>query len=273
MVINGDDPWGRRIIRQVTGSRLTYGLDNPCDVIAAPFNLSLGGIEAKLRLEGEELDIASPLTGKYNLYNILAAAAAARAVSIPNGAIRDGISGLLQVPGRLEKVSAAGQPAVFVDYAHTEDALRKVLENLSGFRKGRIITVFGCGGDRDRGKRPLMGKAATEGSDLAIVTSDNPRTEDPLQIIREIEAGIRVPKFSDVTEFERHPGQKGYLVLPDRREAIAAAIGLADAADIVLIAGKGHEDYQIVGSRKLPFDDRTIAHERLKLWQAERKGS
>ncbi|MCX5838319.1 MAG: UDP-N-acetylmuramoyl-L-alanyl-D-glutamate--2,6-diaminopimelate ligase [Deltaproteobacteria bacterium] len=273
MILNGDDPWGRRIIRQVAGGRLTYGLDNPCDVTAAPFNLSLGGIEAKLHLEGEELDIASPLTGKYNLYNILAAAAAARAVGIPNGAIRNGISGLLQVPGRLEKVSAAGQPAVFVDYAHTEDALRKVLENLSGFRKGRIITVFGCGGDRDRGKRPLMGKAATERSDLAIVTSDNPRTEDPLEIIREIEAGIRAPKFSDITEFEGHPDRKGYLVIPDRREAIGAAIGLSGAADIVLIAGKGHEDYQVIGSRKVPFDDRAIAREKLKLWQTGREGS
>ena len=273
MILNGDDPWGRRIIRQVAGGRLTYGLDNPCDVTAAPFALSLGGIEAKLRFEGGELDIASPLMGRFNLYNILAAAAAARAVAIPGEAIRKGIAGLSQIPGRLEKVSAAGQPAVFVDYAHTDDALRRVLQNLSAFRMERIITVFGCGGDRDRGKRPLMGEAATAYSDLTIVTSDNPRTEDPLEIIREIETGIRAPKFSDIAELERHPRQRGYLVLPDRREAIAAAIGLSGTADIVLIAGKGHEDYQIVGSRKIPFDDRAIAREMLKLWQTGREGS
>jgi UDP-N-acetylmuramoyl-L-alanyl-D-glutamate--2,6-diaminopimelate ligase len=276
MIVNGDDPWGERIIREVAGGRLTYGLDNPCDVTAAPFSLSLDGIEATIRLEGEALDIASPLMGRFNLYNILAAAAAARAIAIPKEAIRTGIGGLAQVPGRLEKVSAAGQPAVFVDYAHTDDALRRVLENLSGFRAGpagdtgRLITVFGCGGDRDRGKRPLMGGAATTLSDFAIVTSDNPRTEEPLSIIREIETGIRAPKFTDIAAWSKQ-GQKGYVVMPDRREAIAAAIGHAGAADIVLIAGKGHEDYQIVGTRKFPFDDRETAREALRLWQTGRE--
>jgi len=273
MIVNGDDPWGQRIIREVAGGRLTYGLTPPCDVTADSFRLSLGGIEAKICLEGDGLEIASPLMGRFNLYNILAAAAAARAVAIPQEAIRNGIDGLSQVPGRLEKVSAAGQPAVFVDYAHTDDALRRVLENLAAFRTGRLITVFGCGGDRDRGKRPLMGDAATALSDLTIVTSDNPRTEDPLAIIREIETGIRAPKFADIAEWERHPGQKGYLFLPDRREAIVAAIGHAGAADIVLIAGKGHEDYQIIGTRKFPFDDRLIAREALRLWQTGRAGS
>jgi UDP-N-acetylmuramoyl-L-alanyl-D-glutamate--2,6-diaminopimelate ligase len=170
-------------------------------------------------------------------------------------------------------VSTAGQPAVFVDYAHTDDALRRVLQNLTLFRAKRIITVFGCGGDRDRGKRPLMGGAAAALSDLTIVTSDNPRMEDPLEIIREIEMGIRAPKFTDIPEFRRIPEQKGYIVLSDRKEAIAAAIGLAEPADIVLIAGKGHEDCQIIGSRKLPFDDRMIAREELRLWQTGRKGS
>jgi UDP-N-acetylmuramoyl-L-alanyl-D-glutamate--2,6-diaminopimelate ligase len=273
MIVNGDDPWGRQIIREVAGGRLTYGLDNPCDVTAAPFCLSLGGIEAKIRLEAVQFDIASPLMGRFNLYNILAAIAAASTIEIPPEAIQKGIAGLTQVPGRLEKVSAAGQPAVFVDYAHTDDALRRVLENLSAFRAGRIITVFGCGGERDRGKRPLMGEAATSYSNLVIVTSDNPRTEDPLDIIREIETGIRAPKFVDIAEFKRHPGQRGYLILPDRREAIAAAVGFADTADIVLIAGKGHEDYQIIGSRKFPFDDRVIAREALRIWQTGRARS
>jgi UDP-N-acetylmuramoyl-L-alanyl-D-glutamate--2,6-diaminopimelate ligase len=273
MIVNGDDPFGQRIIREVGGGRITYGLDNSCDVHPNHFHLSLGGIDAKLNIEDEALDITSPLMGRFNLYNILAAAAAARAIGIPGRAIRNGIAGLTQVPGRLEKVSTAGQPAVFVDYAHTDDALRRVLQNLTLFRAKRIITVFGCGGDRDRGKRPLMGGAAAALSDLTIVTSDNPRMEDPLEIIREIEMGIRAPKFTDIPEFRRIPEQKGYIVLSDRKEAIAAAIGLAEPADIVLIAGKGHEDCQIIGSRKLPFDDRMIAREELRLWQTGRKGS
>jgi UDP-N-acetylmuramoyl-L-alanyl-D-glutamate--2,6-diaminopimelate ligase len=267
-VLNGDDPWGRRILREVEGV-LTFGLETPCDATADPFRLSLAGIEATLRFGPEGLDIASPLLGRFNLCNILAAAAAARALGIPGRRIREGIAALAHVPGRLEKVSEAGQPAVFVDYAHTEDALKRVLQNLSAFRTGRIITVFGCGGDRDRGKRPLMGSAATALSDLAIVTSDNPRTEDPLAIIGEIEAGIRAPKFAGIGDLRRHPGRRGYLVLADRKEAIAAAIALAGSGDIVLIAGKGHEDYQIIGSRKLPFDDRSVAREELRRRQSE----
>jgi UDP-N-acetylmuramoyl-L-alanyl-D-glutamate--2,6-diaminopimelate ligase len=129
-----------------------------------------------------------------------------------------------------------------------------------------VITVFGCGGDRDKGKRPLMGEAATTYSDLTIVTSDNPRTEDPLMIIREIETGIRVGKLPDISNMALNPADRGYLVIPDRRAAIAAAIGLADTKDIVLIAGKGHEDYQIIGTQKFPFDDRTIAREELTRW-------
>jgi len=301
-IINADDPWGQRIVREVAFERLTFGLEQPCDVGADPFRLSLDGIEAKLRFGGEIIPIASPLLGRFNLYNILAAAAAALALKIPGRFIREGIAALANVPGRLEKVSAAGQPAVFVDYAHTDDALRRVLQNLAAFRSGRIITVFGCGGDRDRGKRPLMGKAATAYSDLTIVTSDNPRTEDPLEIIREIEAGIRAPKlnlsaascgessnssliprqaagnvlaggFAGPGAAEGQPKQKGYFVIPERREAIAAAIGLAGNADIVLIAGKGHEDYQIIGERKFPFDDRLIAREELAKRQAANKDS
>ena len=278
MILNGDDPWGQRIIREVAGGRLTYGLENLCGVTAAPFRLSLGGIEAKIRIEKGGIDIASPLMGRFNLYNILAAIAAAWAIKIPPEAIRKGVNGLAQVPGRMEKVSTAGQPAVFVDYAHTDDALRRVLQNLSAFRTGptgaagRLITVFGCGGERDRGKRSLMGEAATALSDLTIITSDNPRTEDPLDIIREIETGIHAPRLADITEFEQHPGQKCYLVLPDRRAAIAAAIDTAGVEDIVLIAGKGHEDYQIFGSRKFPFDDREIARGELRLRQTVREG-
>jgi len=273
MVINADDPWGQRILREAGGGRVTYGLETPCDATAEAFHLSLGGIEATLRLGTERLEIASPLMGRFNLYNILAAAAAAWALEVPGRFIREGLAALAHVPGRLEKVSTAGQPAVFVDYAHTDDALRRVLQNLAGFRTGRIITVFGCGGDRDRGKRPLMGEAATAYSDLTIVTSDNPRTEDPLAIIAEIEPGIRVPKFSAADPWPPPPGERGYRVIPDRKEAIASAIGTAEVADIVLIAGKGHEDYQIIGTEKFPFDDSLIAKEALSRWQANRGGS
>ncbi len=258
MIVNADDPWGRRILsevgREAGGGHLTYGIDTPSNVTASPFHLSLDGIEATLHLDGERLAITSPLMGRFNLSNILAAAAAAVELGIPGWFIRDGIAALTHVPGRLEKVSTAGQPAVFVDYAHTDDALRRVLENLTLFRTGRIITVFGCGGDRDRGKRPLMGEAATAASDLAVVTSDNPRTEDPREIIRQIEAGIRTTRFADAGDWSRHPaGQRGYIVVPDRKEAIAMAIALADTADIVLIAGKGHEDYQVIGQGEVPL--------------------
>jgi len=273
MIVNADDPWGRRILREVESECITYGIDTVSDVTASPFHLSLGGIEAVLHLGEERLAITSPLMGRFNLSNILAAAAAAFELGIPGRFISDGIAALTHVPGRLEKVSTAGQPAVFVDYAHTDDALRRVLENLAAFRMGKIITVFGCGGDRDRGKRPLMGEAATAGSDLAVVTSDNPRTEDPREIIRQIETGIRTTRFTDAGDWLRHPGERGYIVVPDRKEAIAAAIALADVADIVLIAGKGHEDYQIIGHRKVPFDDRVIARAELVRWQTGRARS
>ncbi len=275
MIINADDPWGRRILSELgrdAGGQLTYGLETPCDVSAAPFHLALDGIEATLLMGGERFAISSHLLGRFNLSNILAAAAAAFALDIPARSIRDGIAALIHVPGRLEKVSTAGQPAVFVDYAHTDDALRRVLQNLTAFRVGKIITVFGCGGDRDRGKRPLMGEAASALSDLAVVTSDNPRTEDPLAIIREIESGIRTRRFADAGDRLSRPGERGYLVVPDRKEAIATAIGLAKSGDIVLIAGKGHEDYQIIGTRKIPFDDRVIARAELARWQTKRDG-
>ena len=263
MVVNSDDPWGRRILEETAGDRLTYGLDSPADVTAAPFRLSLDGIAATLRLGEAQLEIASPLLGRFNLANILAAAGAARALGLPPAAIARGIASLSYVPGRLEKVSDGAEPAVFVDYAHTDDALRRVLENLAAFRRDRIITVFGCGGDRDRGKRPLMGEAATAGSDLTIITSDNPRSESPLEIIRQIEKGIGTFRFPSVAAAAQNPDRRGYLVLPDRREAIATAIALSRPADIVLIAGKGHEDYQIIGTSREPFDDRVVARQAL----------
>lgn len=265
MVVNGDDSWGRRILRDTRLPHMTFGIDAPCDLSAREIHLTLQGIRAELSAAGLRFDIASPLIGKYNLYNILAAAAAALALGISPETIRLGIERLRQVPGRMEKVSSPDQPAVFVDYAHTDDALRRVLQNLADFKQGRLITLFGCGGDRDRGKRPLMARAAAELSDLVIITSDNPRTEDPLEIIRQIESGLSGGPLKKAlpVALEAENCSGCYTIIPDRDAAIETAVACAGLRDLVLIAGKGHEDYQILGNRRIPFDDRRHAGEAL----------
>jgi UDP-N-acetylmuramoyl-L-alanyl-D-glutamate--2,6-diaminopimelate ligase len=267
MVINGDDPWGRRILEEVPLPALTYGIENDCTLKAVDYGLSLNGITARISISGESVSITSPLIGTFNLYNILAAAGASSILDIPPASIKSGIEKLSCVPGRLESVQTNSGFHVFVDYAHTDDALRRVLQNLAAFKQKRIITVFGCGGNRDRGKRPLMGEAAVGYSDLAIVTSDNPRLEDPAAIIREIETGIDQKKVKkiELDQLKMMDGVRSYMVIPDRKKAIEAAISIAGPTDIVLIAGKGHEDYQIIGTRKMPFDDRTIAKHALKM--------
>ena len=222
MIINGDDPWGRRLMAEIQGKALTFGLEGQHDVYSDQFHITLEGIEARIKMPGQTLQVTSPLIGRFNLYNILTAIAAAFAIGITPAAIEQGISRMKGVPGRMEKVSRRGEPHVFVDYAHTDDALRKAIENLSGFGRNRIITVFGCGGDRDRGKRPLMGSVAAALSDVVIVTSDNPRSEDPLAIIDQIEAGIRREDIRKVvlTDLKIPASGKIYCVVPDRREAI-----------------------------------------------------
>ncbi len=267
MIINGDDPFGRRLLKELPPSQvLSFGLEDDCDVGAAKYAFSLEGIDAEIRTPRGAFPVRSGLVGRYNLYNLLAAAAAAYSLGIGASAVQSGLSRLGTIPGRLEKVSVAGEPTVFVDYAHTEDALKKVIENLLPFKKARLITVFGCGGDRDRGKRPLMGKAVVQRSDLSILTSDNPRTEDPLAILGEIEAGVEnegASKYS-VEDIRKGIDGRAYVVIPDRREAIREAIRIARPEDIVLVAGKGHETYQIVGTEKFPFDDREECREALK---------
>ena len=263
MVVNGDDPWGQRLVKEVPKdlSLWTFGIDNVCDITAEPLTLSLEGIKAKIHRGRSSFTISSPLIGLYNLYNMLAAVTAALSLNIPEKFIQIGLRKLKKVPGRLEKVSKPNEPVVFVDYAHTDDAIRRVLQNLSTFGKKKIITLFGCGGDRDRGKRPLMGKAAASSSDITIVTSDNPRTENPLSIIADIEKGIHeisVKKFSPEV-LNKHTSEKCYTVIPDREKAIEKAVSLASGSDIILIAGKGHENYQIIGDKRIPFDDRKMA--------------
>jgi len=264
MIVNADDPWGERLLREVPGKVLTFAVGKKADLSVGKASFSVEGIEAELTMPGGALSIRSSLIGGFNLSNILAAAAAAYALDVPAKAIGDGVEDLRIIPGRLEKITVPGGPCVFVDYAHKEAALRGVLENLSPFKKGRLITVFGCGGDRDRQKRPLMGKAAVTFSDLTILTSDNPRSEEPMEIIREIERGINsgVARKLETDDLSNRK-EKGYLIVPNRRTAIELAIGIADRDDMVLIAGKGHETYQIIGSRTVPFDDRKVAGEAL----------
>ncbi len=265
-IINLDDPWGRRLADELRPADIvTFGIDSIGFIQAKDVRYTISETRAEIETPAGGFALRAPLIGKFNLCNILAATGAAFHMGIPLSAIQRGIENVKPVPGRLEKISEAGEPAVFVDYAHSEDALRRVLQNLALFRKGRLITVFGCGGDRDRGKRPLMGRAATNESDLVIVTSDNPRSERPLAIIGEIEDGIDASVMKKVTPEMFHAADPGkqYTVVPDRREAIGLAISLTGPEDIVLIAGKGHEDYQILEKETIPFDDRTVGREAL----------
>ncbi|MCK9390425.1 MAG: UDP-N-acetylmuramoyl-L-alanyl-D-glutamate--2,6-diaminopimelate ligase [Syntrophales bacterium] len=273
MIVNRDDPWGRRLLSEVPLPSWSFGIETPGDIHVESFTLTPQETEALVcRHGGGSFHISSSLIGRHNLYNILAAVVGALALGITEKDIIAGIGAIRNVPGRLERVNLPGEPDVFVDYAHTEDALEKVLQNLSSFQRNRIITVFGCGGDRDRGKRPLMGRAAVTLSDLTLLTSDNPRSENPIDILKEIEAGIPkegIRKFT-AEEMQNKLPEQGYTVIPDRRTAIEIAIGIAEKGDIVLIAGKGHEDYQLVGAQRLSFDDRLVAREALTRIRGEK---
>ncbi len=213
-------------------------------------------MQARLTTPGGEMEITSRLVGPFNLANILAAAATALGLGIDPDTVARGIAALPGVPGRLERFGPPGGPGVFVDYAHTPAAITQALAALQTLDFSRLITVFGCGGDRDRSKRPLMGQAAAEKSQLVIVTSDNPRTEDPLAIIREIEPGLELSGLPKINAAAAQKGETGYLVVPDRREAIRLAVALARPGEAVLVAGKGHENYQIWGTERRHFDDR-----------------
>jgi UDP-N-acetylmuramoyl-L-alanyl-D-glutamate--2,6-diaminopimelate ligase len=266
-VINGDDPRGEDLRRSALGTILRYGVKSRGQVYPNRFSGDLDGIRAEIATPRGKLEIASPLIGLHNLYNILAAVGVAEALEIPAEATARGVEKMARVPGRLDRVPGGEGIRIFVDYAHTPDALERALETLRSARPARLLVIFGCGGDRDRGKRPAMGKAAALGSDFAVVTSDNPRTEDPLKILAEIEDGIREtgrPRLAP-EDLAAGDGRGGYLVIPDRREAISQTVGAARAGDVVLIAGKGHEDYQILGTRKIRFDDREEALTALKV--------
>lgn len=251
-VINMDDPKGEGLSKRAVGRVIGYGVKNrgrETNIYPKDIKLGVEGIEGTLATPSGDIKIKSSLVGEFNLYNILAAVGAGVGLGLPVEAIERGIAALKNVPGRLERVDA-GQPfTILVDYAHTPDALERVLSTIRELTDKKIITLFGCGGDRDRGKRPIMGGLAARYSDVVIVTSDNPRTEEPLKIIEDIKAGVTVVA-----------GQGTVVrVIPDRREAITEAIKEAREGDVVLLAGKGHEDYQIIGSEKIHFDDREEA--------------
>lgn len=266
-VINRDDPASEHLLRQAAGPVITFGVDGG-DVTLRDLSVTTAGMTATLVTPVGDRPFHSPLVGRYNASNILAAAAAAIAFGISLDDVIAGIEGCAAVPGRLERIENDREITVLVDYAHTGDALENVLTTLGTLRSGRLITIFGCGGDRDRGKRPVMGEIAVRMSDLAIVTSDNPRTEDPLRIIDDILQGIRplgVREYDESSLVGADVAVKGYLVEPDRRRAIRLAIRSATRGDIVLIAGKGHEDYQIIGTVKHHFDDREEARAALAM--------
>ena len=242
-VINRDDPFGDKLTKMTKAKILTYGLENKSDVTARDIHLSLEGSQFLLQFPAGKTMIRSPLIGRHNIYNILAASAACFLEKITLEDIKEGIESLRCVPGRLEQIICNRGFKIFVDYAHTEDALKNVLMNLKDLGHSKIISVFGCGGDRDRTKRPKMGKVASQLADFSILTDDNPRSEDPQAIVNEILPG-----------FER----KNYEVILNREEAIKRAISIARRGDIVLVAGKGHEDYQVYKNKTIPFNDRQI---------------
>jgi len=251
-VVNADDPWGRRLLADPAIETTTFAVDTDADLRATEVEVGREGVA--FRVDG--VHVRSPLRGRFNVHNCLGVLAVARAVGIEDAAIVAGIGDLQVVPGRMEPVNA-GQPfTVVVDYAHTPDSIHSVLRGARPLADGQVIVVFGCGGDRDRAKRPSMGRAASEGADLVIVTSDNPRSEDPQRIIDEIVSGI--------------PSETARIVEPDRRAAIGRAIDAAEAGDVVVIAGKGHETTQEVGDEVLPFDDRIVARTALEARQAAR---
>ncbi len=250
-VINLDDAWGRLLLDAGNARQVTYAVESAADVKAKHFSQGAGGMKIALAIREERLELESPLMGRANLENILAAVAVAEGLGIHRESIKKGIARLRQVPGRFEKVDE-GQPfVVIVDYAHTQDALRSALKTARGITRERLIVVFGCGGDRDRGKRPTMGEVAGSLSDWVVLTSDNPRTEDPILIMNDVMVGLQ-------------KSGRAYLAEVDREVAIRKALERAREGDTVLIAGKGHENTQVLSDRNLPFDDRQVARRVLR---------
>ncbi|RMF46157.1 MAG: UDP-N-acetylmuramoyl-L-alanyl-D-glutamate--2,6-diaminopimelate ligase [Deltaproteobacteria bacterium] len=255
-VINIDDPWGLRLAQERPDA-ITCGQDQEAVVRIVEAELGVAGIRAVLESPVGRIEIDSPLLGRFNLANLCCAAATGVALGLDPQLIAEGLGAVATVPGRLEAIDHPGGARVLVDYAHTGDALEKALEAMRDLKPRRLLALFGCGGDRDRSKRPKMGEVAARIADLVVVTSDNPRSEDPQAIITEILPGVEAAGAVKLDRPAFAPaGQTGYLVEPDRRRAIETAVALLEEGDLLLVAGKGHEDYQIIGSERLHFDDR-----------------
>src|SRR5215469_8258313 len=250
-ILNIDDEYGNRLVG-VAKSTVTYGLESAADLTTKKFQLTFSGLSFTALTPNGKVQVSSPLVGRINVYNILAAIGAAQAVGFSNEVIEAGIRSLESVSGRFQRIDQ-GQPFfVVVDYAHTDDALENLIRTARELNpKGRIITLFGCGGGKDRTKRPVMGEASGRLSDLTILTNDNPRQEDPLIIISDVVVGLQISAVK-------------YLIEPNREKAIGMAFDEARAGDIVLLAGKGHENYQILADRTLEFDDREMARRALR---------
>ncbi len=259
-IINSDDAWGRRLIPEVPLSVVTYGIESPAIIRGDFYKLREEGVELVVKFPAGTLPLTSQLLGKHNIYNILAAVAVSLTLKIPHLSIKHGIAALEGVPGRFEEVKNSFGLRIFVDYAHTDEALRNLLETVQEQNPRRILLVFGAGGDRDKTKRARMGKVAASLADWTIVTSDNPRSEDPLAIISDIEKGFEMA------------GEKNYEIEPDRRKAIRKALQNGKEGDTILVAGKGHEDYQIIGAKIYDFDDTVVISEILQDMEDEDRG-
>ncbi len=267
-VINLDDPAADAFVAAARGAgarvvRVSREAAKGAEVTLSAAEISLAGTRARVQLQSGALELVLPLVGDFNLENMLVACGVACAAEIPPDAIAAGVAHCPQVPGRVERVAsdALGAPTVFIDYAHTPDAVEKLLRALRPLCRGRLVAVFGCGGDRDAGKRPLMARAVARYADRVIATSDNPRTEDPERILDAVEAGLAgLPKLLP----EQLSLRAGYARISDRRAAIEAAVRIASESDTVVIAGKGHEDYQIIGRERLPFHDGEEARRALR---------
>ncbi|RSK26937.1 UDP-N-acetylmuramoyl-L-alanyl-D-glutamate--2,6-diaminopimelate ligase [Bacillus sp. HMF5848] len=248
-VLNGDDEATAQYTRSTCAHVYTYGIHNDCDIMAFDINTTATGTEFKLKTPFGTTDVSMRLMGQFSIYNVMAAVGACLVSGISLKTIVESIQSFTGVPGRFEAVDAGQDFSVIVDYCHTPDSLENVLKTIQQFSTKKIITVVGCGGDRDKMKRPIMAKLASEYSDIAIFTSDNPRTEDPSAILADMEAGVKGEAFISIV---------------DRKKAIEHAIVNAEQGDIILIAGKGHETYQIIGDKTLPFDDREVAKNAIK---------
>ena len=263
-VVNVDDSYGKLLGEEVGGNLWSYSVTSrKASVWVKQADLKPSGIVATFATPLGDVNVTSPLLGRLNLYNILASTATALAMGIPREAVREGLHAVASVDGRLQRlpIPSAWGFDVVVDFAHTPDAMEKALSCLKEMTRGRLLVVFGCGGDRDRTKRPLMGKVGAQFGDLVILTSDNPRSEEPAAILREIEPGVQSLGLSYHASHAHAPEGKVYTIEVDRRRAIRLALAWAAPGDVVFIGGKGHETYQIVGRQVLPFDDRVVVHE------------